>query len=185
MRLIRSSAAILGGFIVWALAASVAFRIMQFSWADYAAAVPTKDYSLLMLILRLGIAAGATALAGLVATLVARDRGLAASLCGGVLLAVSLRPHLVTVWDDYPVWYHVTYLSYLVPIAWLAGRAASTATRSLPAGNPRHSEREVSSPEVTSRAPQADLGLGHEKDPSGSDPTPPGAAPAELRSQVH
>jgi len=130
VRFVRTSVAVVVGVVVWALLAFSLSSILQAVWADYAAAVPSKDYTLPMLISRLSLAAIATAVAGAAAMLVARDRGLAAWLCGGALLAISLRPHLVTVWDDYPVWYHFVYLGYLVPVAGLAGR------RVRPAGGP-------------------------------------------------
>jgi hypothetical protein len=57
-----------------------------------------------------------------VATLVASDRGEAAWCLGALLLALSLPVHLHWEWADFPVWYHVLYLSYLVPVAGLAGR---------------------------------------------------------------
>lgn len=121
MRFARTGAAVAVGFVVWAFVAGTLLWIMQAAWEDYAAAVPSKDYTLLMLVSRLSVGAIATAAAGLVTMIGARDRGLAAWLCGGLLLAISLRPHLVTAWNDYPVWYHFVYLGYLVPICGLAG----------------------------------------------------------------
>jgi hypothetical protein len=93
-------------------------------WPEYAAAEPTKAYSLVMLISRLSAGALCTACAAVVTTMVARDRGQAAWWLGVLFLAVSLPSHLFQVWADYPAWYHVVYLSYLVPIAGLIGRVA-------------------------------------------------------------
>ena len=91
-------------------------------WPAYAAAEPTKAYSLVMLVSRLTAGSLCTAGAAAVTTVVARDRGQAAWWLGGLFLAISLPHHVFQVWADYPVWYHVVYLSYLVPIAGLTGR---------------------------------------------------------------
>jgi hypothetical protein len=45
---------------------------------------------------------------------------------GGLFLALSTPIHLFRVWDDYPVWYHLLYLTYIVPLAWLGGRLVVT-----------------------------------------------------------
>jgi hypothetical protein len=68
-----------------------------------------------------------------IATRVARDAGTAARWLGGVVLAMSLWDHLVRVWADYPAWYHLVYLSYLLPLAVLSGRVASRRSRVSPA----------------------------------------------------
>ncbi len=91
-------------------------------WPDYAAASPSKAYSFVMLVSRLAVGAAAVAAGASVATVIARDNGTAAWLLGAISLAISLPIHLYSVWADYPVWYHVVYLGYLVPLAGLAGR---------------------------------------------------------------
>ena len=58
-----------------------------------------------------------------VATLVAGDRRVA-WIAGGLILALSLPPHLYPgyVWEDYPAWYHLVYLLSILPIAVYSGR---------------------------------------------------------------
>ena len=46
------------------------------------------------------------------------------TVVGGIFLLISLPPHLYTVWDEYPAWYHFVYLLSLVPIAGFSGRLA-------------------------------------------------------------
>ena len=91
-------------------------------WPAYAAAEPEKTYTFAMLVSRLTVGALCTAGAACVATIIARDTGKAAWWLGGIFLAISLPIHLYLLWTDYPVWYHVVYLAYLVPIAGLTGR---------------------------------------------------------------
>ncbi|MES2058192.1 MAG: hypothetical protein V4564_19810 [Pseudomonadota bacterium] len=107
--------------VALALAATFVARTL---WPDYAAAEPEKAYSVAMLLSRLAAGAFCTAGAACVTTIIAGDNGKAASWLGGVFLAVSLPIHLCRVWADYPVWYHLLYLSYLVPVAGLTGRVA-------------------------------------------------------------
>lgn len=104
--------------VVIALAATGAARSL---WPEYAAAEPEKSYSLIMLVARLVVAAACTIGAACVTTIIARDIGQAAFWLGVLFLAVSLPNHLYRTWADYPVWYHLLYLSCLVPLASLTG----------------------------------------------------------------
>ena len=92
-------------------------------WPEYAAAEPHKHYTLAMLLARLAVGALSVAGAACAATVAAGDKGRAAWWLGALFLAVSVPDHLYPgyVWNDYPVWYHLVYLAYLVPVAgWTA-----------------------------------------------------------------
>jgi hypothetical protein len=93
-------------------------------WPEYAIAEPHKHYTLAMLFARLAVGALSAAGAACGATAVAGDKGRAAWWLGGLFVVISLPGHLYPgyVWNDYPVWYHLVYLSYLVPVAGLAAR---------------------------------------------------------------
>jgi hypothetical protein len=99
------------------------FAVLRAVWGDYALAEPEKAYTLTMLFVRLAIFAAMIAATAGVAALVAGD-GRLAWIAGGLILAVSIPPHLYPgyVWDDYPAWYHTVYLISILPIAGLAGR---------------------------------------------------------------
>jgi hypothetical protein len=126
MSRLRLVGALVAGCVTALAVAALAFTLLRAAWPAYAAAEPSKAYTLGMLFARLGIAAILTAAAGWVAALVARDAGRAAWILGGLFLLISLPPHLYTVWDDYPAWYHFVYLLSLVPIAGLGGRLAAS-----------------------------------------------------------
>lgn len=115
---------VLGCATVVALA-QVVFPLLAALWPAYAAAAPTKAYTLAMLFTRLAIAAGLAVVAAAVTTLVARDGGRAAWILGGLFVLLSLPSHLHSVWDDYPAWYHAVYLLSLVPLAAWSGRVVS------------------------------------------------------------
>jgi hypothetical protein len=90
-------------------------------WPEYAAAEHGKAYTLIMLVTRLAVGALCVAGSACITTIIVRDSKQAAWWLGGLFLAVSFPNHLYTVWADYPAWYHFVYLSYLLPIAGLAG----------------------------------------------------------------
>ncbi len=97
-------------------------------WPAYAAAAPTKSFSIAMLFARLGLGAGIVMLAGFLATTAGKGDRQLGWWIGIFLCAVSTPLHLVQ-WSDYPVWYHLTYLSYLIPIAGLGGWLAANRVR--------------------------------------------------------
>jgi hypothetical protein len=84
-----------------------------------------------MLCARLGVGVAACIAAGAAAARVT----LAASWAAGMLLLLlSLYDHVLVVWHDYPVWYHLTYLASIVPLTGLAGSltAVQEIKRQLP-----------------------------------------------------
>ena len=107
------------GLAVFVAIGGLGLLVLRSTWAAYAAAEPVKAYTLAMLHARLGVAGVACLAAGFVA---ARPAGPAGAWAAGTLLLVlSLPLHLVTVWPDYPAWYHFAYLALLVPITRLGG----------------------------------------------------------------
>jgi hypothetical protein len=107
------------GLVAWAVIGGLGLLVLRSTWPAYAAVEPVKAYTLPMLWARLGVACIASLAAGMVATRPAGPAG--AWAAGTLLLVLSLPIHLVEVWRDYPVWYHVVYLSLLVPITGIGG----------------------------------------------------------------
>jgi hypothetical protein len=75
-----------------------------------------------MLFSRLALGAFCTSCAACATTILARDKGRAAWWLGTLFTVVSLPSHLFYSRNDYPIWYHLLYLSSLVPIAGLTAR---------------------------------------------------------------
>ena len=100
------------------------FALLRASWPEYALAEPEKAYTLAMLFVRLLIFSSMIVATSSVATLVAGDKRVA-WVAGGLILALSIPPHLYPgyVWDDYPAWYHITYLLSILPLALFGGQA--------------------------------------------------------------
>jgi hypothetical protein len=122
---LRCVAALVLGWATSSVVLTGGFTLLRAIWPDYALADPEKAYTLTMLFVRLFIFSTMIAATSAVATFVARDRRFA-WLAGGLILAVSIPPHLYPayVWDDYPAWYHIVYLISILPIAIVAGRFA-------------------------------------------------------------
>lgn len=87
-------------------------------WPAYAAAAPTRAYSVPMLLVRLLAGALAMALGGRVG-----GAGAAKGI-GLAVLAVSLPWH-VHIWPQYPLWYHLCWFAAIVPAAMLGGRISA------------------------------------------------------------
>jgi mannose-6-phosphate isomerase-like protein (cupin superfamily) len=113
-----------GGAVSW-IVLKGGFALLRIIWPEFAAAEPAKAYSLAMLFVRLVIYSSMIATTSFAATWVARDERFA-WVAGGLILAVSIPPHLYPghVWDDYPVWYHTVYLASIVPLALVGGHWA-------------------------------------------------------------
>jgi hypothetical protein len=139
MPTLRRCTSLVAGCLTAVALAITATLLARTVWPAYASAEPTKAYSLSMLVVRLSVGALCTAGAAWVTTLVARDTGTAAWWLGAFFLALSLPDHLVRVWADYPPWYHVVYLAYLVPIAGCAGQVTSRYARGRDAGSDERS----------------------------------------------
>ena len=123
LRIVRGLAGLALGWATSWLMLAAGFALLRAGWPEYALADPGKAYTLAMLLMRLCIFSLMIAATSAVATLVAGD-GRFAWIAGGLILALSIPPHLYPgyVWDDYPAWYHIAYLLSIVPIAVLAGR---------------------------------------------------------------
>jgi NhaP-type Na+/H+ or K+/H+ antiporter len=77
-------------------------------------------FTLPMMIARLTVGALATLAMGLATSVVSR-RSLIATLTAAALLLLVFIPEHIRLWDKFPVWYHLTFLLSLVPLAYLGG----------------------------------------------------------------
>jgi hypothetical protein len=110
------------GLIVWFVAAVVAGVLLRFLWPEYVAASGDMSFTLPMKLTRLSIGALTTLAAGAAAALIARSSWTAV-VTGAVLLLVFIPQH-ISLWNKFPIWYHLTFLTSLVPLAVVGGRIA-------------------------------------------------------------
>ncbi len=110
------------GLMVWFAAAVVAGVLLRSLWPEYVAASGEMSFTLPMKLARLSIGALATLAAGAVTVLIGRSSW--RSMITGALLLLIFIPEHISLWDKFPIWYHLTFLTSLVPLAVVGGRIA-------------------------------------------------------------
>jgi len=117
----RDILGVIAGLAVWIAIAGVAGVTMRSAWPDYASVADAMTFTLPMMFARLAIGACATLGAGWVAAVIAR-RSLLAGVTVGLLLILVFVPQHLLLWNKFPVWYHLTFLVSLLPLACLGGQ---------------------------------------------------------------
>jgi hypothetical protein len=116
----RGTLGVVVGLAVWVSVVTVAGLVMRETWPAYASVADAMTFTLPMMIVRLTVGALATLTMGLATSVVSR-RSLVATLAAGALLLLVFIPEHIRLWDKFPVWYHLTFLLSLVPLAYLGG----------------------------------------------------------------
>jgi hypothetical protein len=127
--MVRSILAVIAGFVLWALVATLLNFGLRASLPGYGAAEPTMAFTLAMKVARLILGALASLAAGAVTARIAPSRSLPWVL-GAIILALFIPVH-IQLWAKFPVWYHLVFLGTLVPLVGLG--AALTRSRNRPA----------------------------------------------------
>ena len=118
MNVVRALGALIAGFAGWKAVATLATMLGEVIWPAYAAVEQQRVFTLDMYLSRLGVGVLATIVFGVAVALVAKgDRRIVRAVLA-VWLTYSIIDHYL-VWDQFPVWYHLVYLGYIVPFALL------------------------------------------------------------------
>jgi hypothetical protein len=112
--------AIIAGLLCFSLLEGGLSVLAKQAWPAYAAAVPDRNYTVLMLYVRLAFGGFGVAFSGWVSCAIARHSGLAIWL-GIAMLVPSIIWH-IRIWPHYPVWYHLAWFMIIVPAAVIGGR---------------------------------------------------------------
>jgi hypothetical protein len=127
--MIRLAGGVVAGFVVFNLFVFLIARSAGFVWPAFDAVENPHDYTMAMLWFRLGLGAVGVFLSGMTAALISR-RGAFAGLVMGVVFEVFFIPlHLLVLFNDFPIWYHATFLIYLIPVTWLGARLIGAGAR--------------------------------------------------------
>ena len=118
--MIRNILAVVLGLVAFTLAATLCGLLLRLTWPDYVSAAPVYGFTLAMQIVRLAIGGVATLAAGAVTAAIAK-RNRAVVLATGIVLVMIFVPMHVTIWDKFPIWYHLVWLVSLVPVTLLGG----------------------------------------------------------------
>jgi len=128
----RSIFALVAGFVLWGLVATLLNRGLRAGFAGYALAEPTMNFTLGMKVARLILGALASLAAGAIAGLIAPSRKGLPWLLGAIILALFIPVH-VQLWAKFPVWYHLFFLGTLVPLVALGAALSRGRSRNRPA----------------------------------------------------
>jgi hypothetical protein len=113
--------ALAGGALAWQSVVMLATLAGRLVWPAYAKVEIQRVFTLDMLLSRLAVGALATVAFGVAMTWIVRGE---MRLIRPVLLAwllFSIVDHII-VWNDFPIWYHLVYLSYIIPFTLLGAR---------------------------------------------------------------
>lgn len=121
MSLLRIIGAVVAGVITWEAVVALATLMGRLVWPAYAAVEEQRVFTMDMLLSRLAVGALATLAFGIVISLVTRGDAKSIRLIIFAGLLFSVVDHII-VWDQFPAWYHLLYLAYIVPLALLGGR---------------------------------------------------------------
>ena len=123
--MVRTIMAIMAGFAAFAAVAGIAALTARAGWPAYTAVEKQRAYTLGMYLMRLAVGMVATLATG--ATTAWVDRGAKRTvLIAGVLLLLISAVHHIRIWEQYPAWYHLFYLAYLIPLTVLGGNLFGT-----------------------------------------------------------
>jgi hypothetical protein len=97
--------------------------VLRSAWPAYSSVAEAMTFTLPMMLTRLAIGVVATLAAGWVAAMISRRSTIAILLPGVLLLAVFIPQH-ISLWNKFPIWYHLTFLVSLIPLTFAGGRMA-------------------------------------------------------------
>jgi hypothetical protein len=122
--MLRLIAGTLTGAVAWLVSVAILGFLCRIAWPEMAA---IKDMTLLtapMLITRLSISALGSLAGGYWAAMISRE-STRAPLGAGILLLVVFVPYHMTIWHNFPVWYHLTFFASLPVLSLLGGMLRS------------------------------------------------------------
>ena len=116
--MLRKIGGVAGGLVAWFLIASVGTLVLRAEWPGYSQAETAITFTQEMLIARLFISGIASLCAGFVASSITNRSVLMMKSLAGLLVIILLP--VITLWERFPPWYHVVFLTSL-PLLTLVG----------------------------------------------------------------
>jgi len=119
----RTILAVVVGFIAWWVGGGCVLYLVRVSWPEYAAAEGPMAFTLPMQLFRLAVGVACSIAGGWIAAVTAKGDPRAAWWLGIVLVVVFIPIHY-SLWNRFPIWYHLFFLLTLAPINGYSGRLA-------------------------------------------------------------
>ncbi len=123
MTILKGMGALIAALFVWFVVATIIHRSMCLLWPAYGVATPLLTFTLPMKIARLTLGAVSTLIAAAVARRLSAAGWVPVAL--GCALILLFLPEHIKIWSRFPVWYHLTFLCYLIPLAILGAHRIS------------------------------------------------------------
>jgi len=123
--MLRLIAGTVTGALVWLVAVLVLGFLAGMAWPEMAAIRQMTLLTLPMLITRLAISALGSLAGGYAAAIV--GEGTKAPLGAGLLLLIMFVPYHLSIWHDFPVWYHLTFFVSLPVLSMLGAMVRSSS----------------------------------------------------------
>jgi hypothetical protein len=120
--MVRAIIGVAGGLVAWIVAATIGNLVLRAAWPGYSQVEPSMNFTLGMMIARLLVAAVASLFAGLSAAWITRRRGRAVTGLA-VLLPILFIPVHYSLWQSFPVWYHLVFFASLLVLTLLGALA--------------------------------------------------------------
>ena len=124
----RSIFALVAGFVLWFVVATLLNFGLRAGFAGYTSAEPAGTFTLGMKIARLILGALSSIAAGAAAGLIAPSRRGLPWLLGAILLAMFIPIH-IQLWAKFPAWYHLVFLGTLMPLVALGAAITRSGSR--------------------------------------------------------
>ena len=121
----RTIGSIVAGLVSWAIVITLLNFGLRAAIPGYQAAEASLQFTSAMKAGRLIEAALTSLAAGFVVGLIAPSKRWAPWLVGLIVLAMFLPVH-ISLWNKFPVWYHLTFLVPLVPLVAFGGSLGRT-----------------------------------------------------------
>jgi hypothetical protein len=113
--MMRAIAAIAGGLVAWVLIATAANVVVRTAWPGYSEVELSMQFTVGMMLARLMVGVLSSLGAGLAVAWISRGGNRATWALAGILLAVFIPVHY-GLWESFPIWYHVAFLTSLAVI---------------------------------------------------------------------
>ena len=125
-RPVRIALAVLAALVGWVVLATLCGFAIRAAVPGYTAVEKSMEFTTAMLLARLIASFVATFGCGAVCAWAARSDWAAAKLLAVALLAVFVPMHL-SIWQQFPVWYHLTFFASLAALPLAGFRFATNA----------------------------------------------------------
>lgn len=125
--MVRLLAGILLGAVAWLVVVIALGFLVGMAWPEMATIKDMRALTLPMLVTRLSLSGVGSIVGGYVAALVGREY-LRPALGAGILLLIVFVPYHLTIWGNFPIWYHLTFFVSLPLLSLLGGSLVASRT---------------------------------------------------------